>query len=91
MIEEEAWVAEEGERVVGLLVLRSRRGHVLPENVAVAPKARKRGIGEPDRLPCAATGGRTGTRRLATSVSSSPSPSPAPEGSPLADRLAGIV
>ena len=41
----DAWVAEEGERVVGLLVLRLREDHVLLENVAVDPGARKLGIG----------------------------------------------
>jgi ribosomal protein S18 acetylase RimI-like enzyme len=40
-----AWVAERDHHVVGLLVLQRREGHVLLENVAVAPRAQGQGVG----------------------------------------------
>lgn len=39
------WVAERDDRVVGLLVLEIAEGHVLLENVAVAPRAQGQGVG----------------------------------------------
>jgi MFS family permease/N-acetylglutamate synthase-like GNAT family acetyltransferase len=41
----QAWVAEADGRIVGLLVLAARPGHLLLENVAVLPVARRAGIG----------------------------------------------
>lgn len=40
-----AWVAEHGERVVGLLVLEPSNDHLLLENVAVLPQAQGIGVG----------------------------------------------
>lgn len=40
-----AWVAEYGERVVGLLVLWPANDHLLLENVAVLPQAQGLGVG----------------------------------------------
>jgi len=40
-----AWVAEEHNRLVGLLVLRPSAGHMMLENVAVAPSAQGLGVG----------------------------------------------
>lgn len=42
---DEAWVAEEDGRTVGLLVLRYYKDHVLLDNVAVSPDAQKLGVG----------------------------------------------
>lgn len=39
------WVAEDGDQVVGLLVLVPADDHMLLENVAVAPTAQGRGVG----------------------------------------------
>lgn len=39
------WVAEQGQRIVGLLVLEIRDDHVLIENVAVSPNAQGGGVG----------------------------------------------
>jgi len=41
----QVWVAQEDERIVGLLVLIARPGHLLLENIAVLPSAQRRGIG----------------------------------------------
>jgi ribosomal protein S18 acetylase RimI-like enzyme len=41
----QVWVAEEDARIVGLLVLVARPGHLLLENIAVLPSAQRRGIG----------------------------------------------
>ena len=41
----DAWVAEQGGRLVGLLVVAAARDHLLIENVAVAPQAQGLGIG----------------------------------------------
>ncbi len=43
--EEEEWVAECAERLVGLLVLQAQPDHLLLENVAVSPDSQKLGIG----------------------------------------------
>jgi ribosomal protein S18 acetylase RimI-like enzyme len=40
-----AWVAEHGDRIVGLLVLEWADDHLLLENVAVAPEAQGLGVG----------------------------------------------
>lgn len=40
-----AWVAEHGDRIVGLLVLEPAEDHLLLENVAVAPQAQGLGVG----------------------------------------------
>jgi N-acetylglutamate synthase-like GNAT family acetyltransferase len=40
-----AWVAQHGERVVGLLVLEPAEDHLLLENVAVLPQAQGLGVG----------------------------------------------
>ena len=40
-----AWVAQLGDRIVGLLVLEPAEDHLLLENVAVAPQARGLGVG----------------------------------------------
>jgi N-acetylglutamate synthase-like GNAT family acetyltransferase len=40
-----AWVAEHGDRIVGLLVLEPAEDYLLLENVAVAPQAHGRGVG----------------------------------------------
>ena len=40
-----AWVAERGDRVIGLLVLEVRQDHLLLENVAVLPEAQGLGVG----------------------------------------------
>lgn len=39
------WVAEDGSRIVGLLVLRPESDHLLLDNVAVHPDAQGRGVG----------------------------------------------
>jgi N-acetylglutamate synthase-like GNAT family acetyltransferase len=39
------WVAEQGDRVVGLLVLQPFEDHLLLENVAVLPQAQRLGVG----------------------------------------------
>ncbi|MBA2774943.1 MAG: GNAT family N-acetyltransferase [Nocardioidaceae bacterium] len=39
------WVAEQGQRVVGLLVLEIAHDHALIENVAVSPDAQGLGVG----------------------------------------------
>ena len=44
--EVEVWVAEREETLVGLLVLRPCKDHLLLENIAVAPNAQKLGIGK---------------------------------------------
>ncbi len=41
----EVWVAQDGDTVVGLLVVEVRDDHLLIENVAVAPAAQGRGVG----------------------------------------------
>lgn len=41
----EVWVADNGGRAVGLLVLRARPDHLLLDNVAVAPGEQGRGVG----------------------------------------------
>ena len=41
----QAWVAEDGGEVAGLLILVARPDHLLLENVAVRPAAQGRGIG----------------------------------------------
>lgn len=43
--DEEAWVAEQARRLIGLLVLQARPDHLLLENVAVSPDSQKLGIG----------------------------------------------
>jgi GNAT superfamily N-acetyltransferase len=40
-----AWVAQRGDRVIGLLVLVPAADHLLVENVAVAPQAQGLGVG----------------------------------------------
>src|SRR3712207_6382164 len=40
-----AWLAEEGDRIVGLLVLEAAEDHLLVENLAVAPGHQGRGLG----------------------------------------------
>ncbi len=66
-----AWVAEHGDRIVGLLVLEPAEDHLLLENVAVAPQAQGLGVGgrllrlprsRPGRAACAKCG-CTPTRR----------------------------
>ena len=41
----EVWVAEEGRRILGMLVLSAERDHLLVENVAVVPEAQGKGVG----------------------------------------------
>ena len=41
----EAWVAVQGDRIVGLVVLPPAEDHLLLENVAVLPEAQGRGVG----------------------------------------------
>jgi ribosomal protein S18 acetylase RimI-like enzyme len=41
----EVWVAQDGDTVVGLLVVEVRDDHLLIENVAVAPAVQRRGVG----------------------------------------------
>lgn len=41
----EVWVAADDDVLIGLLVLVERPGHLLLENVAVAPSAQRRGVG----------------------------------------------
>ncbi len=43
--DEEAWLAEEDGRLVGLVVLHANDDHLLLENIAVTPDAQGRGIG----------------------------------------------
>jgi N-acetylglutamate synthase-like GNAT family acetyltransferase len=40
-----AWVAEHGDQLVGLLVMRPAQGHLLLENIAVAPSAQNLRLG----------------------------------------------
>jgi ribosomal protein S18 acetylase RimI-like enzyme len=40
-----AWVAEHGDQLVGLLVMQPAEGHLLLENIAVAPSAQNMGLG----------------------------------------------
>jgi ribosomal protein S18 acetylase RimI-like enzyme len=40
-----AWVAEHGDQLVGLLVTQPAEGHLLLENIAVAPSAQNMGLG----------------------------------------------
>jgi ribosomal protein S18 acetylase RimI-like enzyme len=40
-----AWVAEHGDQLVGLLVMHPAEGHLLLENIAVAPSAQNMGLG----------------------------------------------
>lgn len=42
---DQAWVAVEGDAIVGFAILIARPGHLLLENVAVLPAAQGRGIG----------------------------------------------
>jgi GNAT superfamily N-acetyltransferase len=41
----EAWVATDGEAIVGVLVLLPKENHLLLDNIAVRPALHKRGIG----------------------------------------------
>jgi GNAT superfamily N-acetyltransferase len=41
----EVWVAEEGRRILGMLVLSAEPDHLLVENVAVVPEAQGKGVG----------------------------------------------
>jgi ribosomal protein S18 acetylase RimI-like enzyme len=43
--ENEVWVAERGEAIVGVVVLRHDAGHAFVDNVAVAPDAQGEGLG----------------------------------------------
>lgn len=41
----EVWVAEDGQRILGMLVLSAEPDHLLVENVAVVPGAQGKGVG----------------------------------------------
>ena len=43
--DDEVWVAERGEGIVGVVVLRHEAGHAFVDNVAVAPNAQGEGLG----------------------------------------------
>jgi ribosomal protein S18 acetylase RimI-like enzyme len=43
--QQRVWVADDGGHVVGILVLEEAADHLLVENVAVSPRAQRRGIG----------------------------------------------
>jgi hypothetical protein len=46
-----AWVAEHGDQLVGLLVMQPAEGHLLLENIAVAPQRAEHGPGESPAAP----------------------------------------
>jgi GNAT superfamily N-acetyltransferase len=41
----EVWVAEDGARIIGMVVLIAESGYLLVENVAVVPEAQGKGVG----------------------------------------------